>query len=157
MQWVLLTATTFKPCKSSLADYYAASMKPQRTRSQDRILQLLRKLNQAISAQDLYIELRSQSQPMGLATVYRALEALKLGGVVQARLLANGETLYSLVQEDKHHLTCLQCGTSIPIDDCPVHELETQLRHSQHFEIYYHTLEFFGLCSSCQLQLDAGS
>lgn len=125
-------------------------MKAQRTRSQEKILQVLLQLNRAISAQDLYIELRQQDQPMGLATVYRSLEALKLGGVVQARLLPNGETLYSLVQEDRHHLTCLQCGQSIPIDDCPVHDLESQLRQSQHFEIYYHTLEFFGLCSPCQ-------
>uniref|UniRef100_B8HYN9 Ferric uptake regulator, Fur family n=1 Tax=Cyanothece sp. (strain PCC 7425 / ATCC 29141) TaxID=395961 RepID=B8HYN9_CYAP4 len=131
-------------------------MKAQRTRSQEKILQVLLQLNRAISAQDLYIELRQQDQPMGLATVYRSLEALKLGGVVQARLLPNGETLYSLVQEDRHHLTCLQCGQSIAIDDCPVHELESQLRQSQHFEIYYHTLEFFGLCSPCQAGLPSG-
>jgi Fur family ferric uptake transcriptional regulator len=112
------------------------------------------KLNRSISAQDLYVELRNHEQSMGLATVYRSLEALKLGGVVQARLLSNGETVYGLIQSDKHHLTCLQCGTSIPIDDCPVHDLEAQLRRSQHFEIYYHTLEFFGLCSPCQLQTE---
>jgi Fur family transcriptional regulator, ferric uptake regulator len=131
-------------------------MKAQRTRSQERILQLLRQLDRAISAQALYIELRQQAQSMGLATVYRSLEALKLSGVVQARLLPNGETLYSLAQADKHHLTCLQCGKSVPINACPVHDLETQLRQSQHFEIYYHTLEFFGLCQGCQIHVQAG-
>jgi Fur family transcriptional regulator, ferric uptake regulator len=132
-------------------------MKAQRTRSQEKILQLLRQLDRAVSAQELYIELRQQAQPMGLATVYRSLEALKLSGVVQARLLPNGETLYSLAQEDKHHLTCLQCGKSVPINACPVHDLETQLRQSQHFEIYYHTLEFFGLCQGCQIHVQAGA
>lgn len=132
-------------------------MKAQRTRSQEKILQLLLKLGRAISAQELYIELRQQAQPMGLATVYRSLEALKLSGELQARLLPNGETLYSLVQEDKHHLTCLQCGKSVPINSCPVHDLEDQLRQSQHFEIYYHTLEFFGLCQFCQVGVQAGA
>ncbi len=129
-------------------------MKAQRTRSQDKILRLLKQLNQEISAQELYIELRRINIPLGLATVYRALEALKLGGVVQARVLSNGETRYSQVKEDRHHLTCLQCGTSVPIDEteCPVHALEDHLKRSAHFEIYYHTLEFFGLCSPCQLQ-----
>lgn len=88
---------------------------------------------------------------MGLATVYRSLDALKLEGVVQVRTLANGESLYSSMQEDKHHLTCLQCGMSIPIDRCPVHELENQLNQSYQFKIFYHTLEFFGLCTECQL------
>lgn len=131
-------------------------MKDRRTRSQEKILQLLRKLQRALSAQELYIELRHHQEPLGLATVYRSLEALKLRGAVQARLLPSGETLYSLVQEDRHHLTCLQCGTSIAIETCPVQELESQLRQSQHFEIYYHTLEFFGLCSPCQVQGNGG-
>lgn len=125
-------------------------MKAQRTRSQERILALLKTLNRAVSAQDLYVELRNHSQSMGLATVYRSLEALKLEGVVQVRTLASGESLYSCLQQDKHHLTCLQCGASIPIHECPVHELEIQLQQSHQFKIYYHTLEFFGLCDRCQ-------
>jgi Fur family ferric uptake transcriptional regulator len=127
-------------------------MKTRRTRSQETILNLLKTLNRSISAQELYVELRSRNQGMGLATVYRALEALKLEGVVQMRTIAGGgEALYSLSQEDRHHLTCLQCGGTIPIDGCPVHELEVQLNKSYQFKIYYHMLEFFGLCTQCQM------
>ncbi|MEA5616688.1 Fur family transcriptional regulator [Cronbergia sp. UHCC 0137] len=126
-------------------------MKAIRTRSQERILDLLKNLKQSISAQDIYIELRHRNQTMGLATVYRSLEALKLEGMVQVRTLANGEALYSPAQQDKHHLTCLQCGTSIPINQCPVHELEHQLESTHKFKLFYHTLEFFGLCNQCQV------
>ena len=125
-------------------------MRAAHTRSQERILSLLKTIKQAISAQDLYVELRSRNQSMGLATVYRSLESLKLEGLVQVRTLANGEALYSLTQQDKHHMTCLQCGISIPIHQCPVHDLETQLQTTHKFKIFYHTLEFFGLCSHCQ-------
>ncbi len=124
-------------------------MKPIHTRSQERILNLLQSIKQGISAQNLYVELRNSNQSMGLATVYRSLEALKLEGLVQVRTLTNGEALYSLVQQDKHHLTCLQCGRSIPIEQCPVHQLETELETNQNFKIFYHTLEFFGLCDKC--------
>ncbi len=127
-------------------------MKPIRTRSQERILNLLKSSKQSISAQNLYVELRHSNQSMGLATVYRSLEALKLEGLVQVRTLANGEALYSLVQQDKHHLTCLQCGSSIAIDQCPVHQLETELETNQNFKIFYHTLEFFGLCEKCHAE-----
>jgi Fur family transcriptional regulator, ferric uptake regulator len=125
-------------------------MNLRRTRSQDRIIELLKTLEGSISAQDLYVELRSRDLTMGLATVYRSLESLKLEGVVQARTVPNGESLYSLVKEDRHHLTCLQCGNSIPIGECPVHDLEDQLHQSYQFKIYYHMLEFFGLCTVCQ-------
>lgn len=125
-------------------------MKTQHTRSQKRILNFLQTVNRAISAQDIYVELRNQNQGMSLATVYRALEALKREGALQVRMLSNGESLYSCHQQDKHHLTCLECGISISLDKCPVQELETQLHNSYKFKIYYHTLEFFGLCNICQ-------
>jgi Fur family ferric uptake transcriptional regulator len=124
-------------------------MKVQRTRSQERIMQVLQSLKRSISAQDLYIELRSRQQDMGLATVYRSLEALKIQGEVQVRTLGNGESVYSSIQSDRHHLTCVNCGISIPIDECPVHDLERQLEKSHNFKVYYHTLEFFGLCQKC--------
>jgi Fur family transcriptional regulator, ferric uptake regulator len=126
-------------------------MKVTLTRSQDRILQLLQQLQQATSAQDIYVELRSRSQGVGLATIYRALEALKLAGVVQVRTLPSGESLYSSIQTDRHHLTCLHCQLSIPIDDCPVRQLEEQFQDDLQFRVYYHTLEFFGVCRSCAI------
>lgn len=129
-------------------------MKLQRTRSQERILKLLKALNRSISAQDIHIKLRKRNESMGLATVYRSLEALKLEGAVQVRTLASGESLYSSLQSDQHHLTCLNCGQSIPINQCPVHQLEQQLQENHQFKIYYHTLEFFGLCQSCSSTQD---
>jgi Fur family transcriptional regulator, ferric uptake regulator len=130
-------------------------MEPRRTRSQDRLLTLLKAQDAPISAQDLYIELRSQSQSMGLATVYRALDTLKKSGLVQVRTQPTGESLYTTIQEDRHHLTCLTCGLSIPIDECPVHHLEQELTQAHQFKIHYHTLEFFGLCDRCSTQTAA--
>ncbi|MBD2580361.1 Fur family transcriptional regulator [Oscillatoria sp. FACHB-1406] len=121
----------------------------RRTRSQEKILSFLDRLNREISAQELYLELRTARQGLGLATVYRSLEALKLGGLVQVRTLANGESLYSCAKKDQHHVTCVNCGRSLPLDCCPVRELERQLQESHNFKVYYHTLEFFGLCDRC--------
>ena len=126
-------------------------MKTQRTRSQERILNLLKSLNKALSAQDLYLELRNGNENIGLATVYRALEALKLEGSIQVRTLATGESLYSCEQKDHHHLSCLNCGKSITIEECPVEDLEKKLQKIHQFKVYYHTLEFFGLCQECQV------
>lgn len=125
------------------------AMTNRRTRSQEIILNLLKAQKRSLSAQDLYLELRQSDRPIGLATVYRSLDALKREGVVQARTLANGESLYSSIQEDQHHLTCLECGMSVPINECPVHNLEEKLQDSHSFKIYYHTLEFFGVCDRC--------
>lgn len=130
-------------------------MKAQLKSSQEHILMLLKQLNYAASAQEVYIKLRSQKQSLGLATIYRILKTLKLQGRVRSRRSRSGEDLYSLIEQDKHYLNCLQCGQSAPLEECPIHELEAQLHSSGQFEIYYHTLEFFGLCSSCQHQSEA--
>ncbi|ATS17976.1 transcriptional repressor [Synechococcus sp. PCC 6717] len=128
-------------------------MPPRRTRSQSIVLEALKASGRSLSAQELYLELRQRQTPLGLATVYRTLDALKVNGVVQARPLATGELVYNLVQQDQHYLTCLHCGVSVTIDSCPVQHLEAELRQSHNFEIFYHTLEFFGLCQSCQQTL----
>jgi Fur family transcriptional regulator, ferric uptake regulator len=119
------------------------------TRSQQRVLELLQELNQAIAAQDIYVKLRHQGQTMGLATVYRSLEALKTQGLIKGINLANGEAIYSLMPSDRHHLNCLNCKALIQIDSCPLHNLNSSLEQSYSFKIQYHTLEFFGLCANC--------
>ena len=126
------------------------SMKEKLTRSQERVLHLLQHHDRAVSAQDIHSELRNSEKSVGLATVYRSLETLKLQGLIKALTLPNGETIYSVTPADRHHLNCLNCGKSLPIDCCPIHDLGNQLSKQHQFQIYYHTLEFFGMCSQCQ-------
>jgi Fur family transcriptional regulator, ferric uptake regulator len=122
------------------------------TTKQKAVLTQLEQFQEAVSAQQLYTELRQRGESLGLATVYRSLDLLKLRGLVQSRTTADGEALYSPIQQDQHYLTCLQCGSSVPLDFCPLQEMEKQLRRSQAFTIYYHTLEFFGVCEPCTHQ-----
>jgi Fur family transcriptional regulator, ferric uptake regulator len=127
---------------------------PRLTRNQQAVLDVLNQQPHPLSAQALYCVIRQQ-QVIGLATVYRALETLRLHGLIRSRVGTNGESLYSPVFTDQHYLTCLQCGQSFPLDHCPVQELEGPLQRSMSFKIYYHTLEFFGLCEPCNHREDA--
>ncbi len=123
----------------------------RQTRGQVKVLEVLRQSQQPISAQTLFAELRQRDQPLGLATIYRALEALKREGLVQSRVTPQGEALYTVVADDhRHFMTCLRCGTSTPLETCPFETLEQQWRQSQTFQLYYHTLELFGICWLCQ-------
>jgi Fur family ferric uptake transcriptional regulator len=121
---------------------------PRLTTGQQAVLDTLRRQPQSLSAQALH-EVMGGQRPIGLATVYRALDALKPLGLVQHRVTLTGETLYSAVNHDHHYLTCLQCGVSVPVETCPVKELTTQFQGTSSFRVYYHTLEFFGLCGRC--------
>ena len=123
------------------------------TKNQRKILFHLKQIEAEISAQDLYSKLRQQNINIGLATIYRTLKNLHLEGIIQERITLTGESLYKVIEEDishSHHLNCVNCGECIIIDACPISEKLTQWCESQKFTVYYHTLEFFGLCDTCQ-------
>lgn len=134
-----------------------SSFKSHLTRAQKQIHLLLEQSGETLTAQAIYQRLKEQQQPTGLATVYRSLRSLQVKGLAQARALPNGEWVYGLTSDDSHYLTCLNCGTSVPVEDCPVHSLEEKLGQSSHFQIFYHTLEFFGLCAPCTGRLETES
>lgn len=123
------------------------------TPAQTAVLDTLRQQQQPISAQALYAQMKER-QRIGLATVYRALGALKRLGRVQHRITLAGEALYNTVEQDQHYLTCLHCGQSFPLKTCPLKGVKLQPQPSSSFAVYYHTLEFFGLCQPCQTETE---
>ncbi len=128
------------------------------TKNQQQIWTLLQQLGKEMSAQQLHLELRQNGSKIGLATVYRTLKSLHLEGIIQERVTLLGESFYYPITEadhpHHHHLNCVHCGQSIPLKDkdCPIGRSLIQWCQSQNFKVYYHTLEFFGLCDTCQAQ-----
>ncbi|MEL6815810.1 MAG: transcriptional repressor [Cyanobacteria bacterium J06598_3] len=130
-----------------------SSLKPHLTRAQKQVYRLLEQADEALTAQAIHQRLQAQAQSVGLATVYRAVRSLQVKGVAQARSLPTGEWAYGLASDHAHYLTCVNCGTSVLLKNCPVQSLEEKLHQasnqSSHFHVFYHTLEFFGLCAPC--------
>ena len=117
---------------------------------QQALLEALNASSDEMSRQQLHRSLEGGHGAMGLATVYRNLRQLQQRGLVRCRHLPTGEALYAPVDRDKHHLTCVDCGTTQPLDHCPIHDLEVPQDARQNFELLFHTLEFFGVCRSCR-------
>ena len=135
-----------------------SSLKPHLTRAQKQVHHLLEQAEETLTAQTIHQRLQDQAKAVGRATVYRAVRSLQVKGIVQARALPNGEWAYGLAANHSHYLTCLNCGTSVLIEHCPVQSLAEKLSQksgqSSEFQIFYHTLEFFGLCAPCTGHLD---
>lgn len=136
------------PAQKNSEAVSAVASSPRLTSAQQAVLEALRQQSQPLSAQALHRVICAQ-RPIGLATIYRALDALKLLGLVQHRVTLTG-ALYSARAHDHHYLTCLQCGVSVPLEACPVQGLAAQMLGNPSFRIYYHTLEFFGVCEGCE-------
>jgi len=121
--------------------------------SQERILKLFEAVNYPIAAQDIWREL-IKHEPIGLATVYRSLEALKQKGLIRVLVFQN-QSLYSLVTEEGNFAICLRCGERVTLESPLPESVPTVLLPSQTFEVFYHTLEIFGICSPCQARRNA--
>ena len=123
--------------------------KPEITERQKQLLEELKKCKDELSGQELHRQLHQTNNAMGLATVYRNLQVLVKQGLVRSRHLPTGEVLYTPVERDVHHLTCVNCGETTPLEGCPVKTIGAPLKTSHKFELLFHTLEYFGLCQSC--------
>ena len=118
---------------------------------QQALLKALNACGDEVSGQQLHRSLDDEVT-MGLATVYRNLRQLQQRGLVRCRHLPTGEALYAPVDRDRHHLTCVDCGKTQVLDHCPIHGLDVPAESRADFELLFHTLEFFGLCSDCRPQ-----
>ena len=122
---------------------------------QQLLLEQLKLADRELSGQDLHALLRQSPQTMGLATVYRHLRQLQQRGLIRCRHLPSGEALFAPVERDEHHLTCVDCGTTLVLEHCPMHNVQLHGDQAEGFQLLFHTLEFFGLCRSCQNRQNA--
>jgi len=117
-----------------------------------QILKELRDCEDEMSGQQLHRALQNSPSKMGLTTVYRNLRTLQEKGVVRCRNLPTGEVLYSPVERDSHHFTCVKCGNSLVLEYCPLTNIDLSLKQARNFQVLFHTLELFGLCQECSLR-----
>jgi Fur family ferric uptake transcriptional regulator len=128
-------------------------MSPQVAAPSDRqqlLMAALCRADRELSGQELHALLRQGTQPMGLATVYRHLRQLQQRGLIRCRHQPSGEALFAPTDRDEHHLTCIDCGSTVVLEHCPMHNVHLHDAQAEGFQLLFHTLEFFGLCPNCQ-------
>ncbi|MGH2772859.1 MAG: Fur family transcriptional regulator [Actinomycetota bacterium] len=120
------------------------------TRQRTAIVEALAKAPGFRSAQELHADLMRQGGRIGLATVYRNLQALADAGEVDALRTDAGEMAYRLCGEDHHHhLVCRDCGATVELVADQVEEWAALVGRRHGFSDVTHTVEIFGLCGSC--------
>ena len=104
-----------------------------------------------VSAQALHQLLARGEQPIGLATVYRALADLAESGEADSLQSPAGEALYRACESSghHHHLICRECGRTVEIAADEVEDWAKRVAAEHGFRDAAHVVDVFGRCGEC--------
>jgi Fur family transcriptional regulator, ferric uptake regulator len=114
------------------------------------ILEELRKVHTHPTANEVYDMVRKRLPRISLGTVYRNLEILSEIGAIQKLELAGTQKRFDGTVESHYHVRCLGCGRVEDVPVGPMPTLDRALNGVSNYKVFWHRLEFMGLCPRCQ-------
>ncbi|HCS60205.1 MULTISPECIES: Fur family transcriptional regulator [Microbacterium] len=127
----------------------AAIRERRQTVQKEAVRQALEEATGFISATQLHQRINTEGTPIGLATVYRQLNALAESGHADTIPVPSGQLFRACEPgAHHHHLVCEECGTAVEIEPSDEEWIrDTAARHG--FTVTRHILEVFGRCADC--------
>jgi len=115
------------------------------------VLDILQKSMKHLSITEVYKGVKKILPRTGLATIYRALEALeKLGLVVRVHLEDSCQSYAVAPSGHQHPIVCLECNRVVDFAKCPIEDISRGLSRKTGFMIQQHFLQLFGRCRECR-------
>ncbi|NLU10332.1 MAG: transcriptional repressor [Tepidanaerobacter acetatoxydans] len=114
------------------------------------IIKVLESADAVLSAQEIFTEVIKILPNINFSTIYRNLDLLLERGILCRITPESGGILYELRREEghHHHVICKKCGASIPLDYCPMANIEKELSRKG-FTPTEHRFEIYGYCNKC--------
>lgn len=107
-------------------------------------------------AEALYIHMKTRNYRVSRATVYNTLELLVNCDLVKkhqfGKNLAQYEKSYGYKQHD--HVICAHCAKVVEFCDPRIQQIKTMVGELLNFEITHHALNLYGICGSCQKDME---
>lgn len=121
--------------------------------ARDAVIEYLASQDCAASAQEIHDGLRNEGRGIGIASVYRSLEALQNLQLVQRFDAGHGEGRYEAVApggEHHHHVVCDDCERILPFEDPALERAIDKLAERVPYAIAGHDVVLHGQCPDCQ-------
>ena len=127
-------------------------LKGQRITTQRRVLlDLLRRSEGHLDADELYRLAKEREPRISLSTVYRSLRLFKELGLVEERRFADEHHHYEAKGKREHyHLLCLGCGKVIEFEHSALGKLKGDVGRQSGFEVVGVDVRMEGYCESCR-------
>lgn len=110
-----------------------------------RILEILeRATSRHLTAEDIYKELLSHEDDIGLATVYRVLTQFEAAGLVVKHNFEGGQSVYELDRGKHHdHMVDVESGTVIEFTNDEIERLQREIADRHGYVLEDHSLVLY--------------
>jgi len=102
--------------------------------------------------ESLYISMKNKKYRVSRATLYNTIDLLQACNLVRKHQFGNNiaqfERSYEYKQHD--HLVCTRCNKVIEFCDPRIQHIKSTVGELLDFHILHHSLNLYGICSSCQ-------
>ena len=96
------------------------------------------------SAEDIYKELLTNGEKIGLASVYRVLTQFESADILMKHNFESDHSVYELMPDDHHdHMVCMETGKVIEFNDQIIEEKQEELAKSMGYKIVDHRLVLY--------------
>lgn len=121
------------------------------TKHRQSILEYLSFCTQPVSAEDIFLKLKSDNISINLSSVYRILDTFVEKDIaIKSNLTDSDTALFELNRHQHlHHFICKGCNKIFPIEGCPLADYEKVLEKKFNFSVTGHRLEIYGYCAEC--------
>jgi Fur family transcriptional regulator, ferric uptake regulator len=100
-----------------------------------------------MSAEDVYKQLLSTGDDIGLATVYRVLQQFADAGLLKRNHFDEGKAVFELDEGSHHdHLVCLDCGRVEEFFDAEIEKRQKLVAQQKGFSLQEHSLALYANC-----------
>jgi Fur family transcriptional regulator, ferric uptake regulator len=116
------------------------------------VVELLGRQNCCMSAQEIFDSLRRARRPVGIASVYRALETLAELRLVKRIDAGDGIARYEPARpggDHHHHLVCRDCGKVEAFSDPGLERAIDRAAGGLGYSVDEHEVVLTGACASC--------
>ena len=110
-----------------------------------KILEILERAKaRHLSAEDIYKELLTSGEDIGLATVYRVLTQFESAGLITRHNFEGGHSVFELDDGDHHdHMVCVDTGDVIEFVSDEIERLQHEIAEKHGFELVDHSLVLY--------------
>jgi Fur family ferric uptake transcriptional regulator len=121
------------------------------TTQRSLLLDIIRKTNKHLDADELYRIAKEKEPRISLATIYRNLKLFKELGLIAESSLGDTHSHYEVKSKaEHHHMVCLGCGKIVEFDSPLITKAADTVKKEKGFDITSIRLRIEGYCPECK-------